>query len=319
LAEHEPVLVEEAVEALAISAAHEGPRLFVDATFGRGGHSARILDALGSEDRLLAIDRDPEAVAAAHRRFDQEPRLVVARAAFGSLASLVQAHGEGRACCGVLLDLGVSSPQLDQAARGFSFQHDGPLDMRMDPQNGTSAAEWIAHAAGDEIRDVIGRLGEERFAGRIARAIVEQRAEEPIATTARLAAIVASAVRTREAGKHPATRTFQAIRMHINDELGELARGLDAALEVLAVGGRLAVISFHSLEDRIVKQFMRRNAQPDPAWARLPIAPPFDPALRLVGKKRRAAAEELQRNPRSRSAILRVAERLTGPAVAGAR
>ena len=319
MAEHEPVLVEEVVEALALDQARAHPRLFVDATFGRGGHAVRILDALGDGDRLLAIDRDPQAIAAARRRFDAEPRLVVARAAFGSLASLVQAHGEGRACRGILFDLGVSSPQLDEAARGFSFQQDGPLDMRMDPEVGESAAQWIARASVDEIRDVIGRLGEERFAGRIARNIVERRALEPIVTTAQLAAVVGSAVRTRESGRHPATRTFQAIRMHINDELGELVRGLEAAMQVLAAGGRLAVISFHSLEDRIVKQFMRRQAQPDPAWARLPIAPDFSPALRLVGKKQRAGAAELGRNPRARSAILRVAERLDAQPVGVAR
>ena len=318
MAEHEPVLVEEVVEALALDQGCAHPRLFVDATFGRGGHAVRILDALGNDDRLLAVDRDPQAIAAARRRFDAEPRVVVARAAFGSLASLVQTHGEGRACRGVLFDLGVSSPQLDEASRGFSFQQDGPLDMRMDPEVGESAAAWVARASVDEIRDVIGRLGEERFAGRIARTIVEQRASEPIATTAQLAAIVGSAVRTRESGKHPATRTFQAIRMHINDELGELVRGLEAAMQVLAVGGRLAVISFHSLEDRIVKQFMRRQAQPDPAWARLPIAPDFSPALRLVGKKQRAGAAEVARNPRARSAILRVAERLDAPPVRAA-
>jgi 16S rRNA (cytosine1402-N4)-methyltransferase len=314
LAEHAPVLVEEAVASLAIADHHDEPRLYVDATFGRGGHAARILGALGPRDRLLAIDRDPQAVAAARRRFDADARVVVVRAAFAALDALVAAHGEGRACHGVLFDLGVSSPQLDEAARGFSFQHDGPLDMRMDPQDGESAAEWLARADADEIRDVIGGLGEERFAGRIARAVVEQRAVEPILTTSRLAGIVASAVRTRD-GKHPATRTFQALRIHINDELGQLARGLEAALSVLAPGGRLAVISFHSLEDRMVKHFMRAQAQPDPAWARLPIAPQFDPALRLVGKKQRAGDAELAANPRARSAILRVAERTDAPPV----
>ena len=315
MAEHAPVLVEEAVAALAIEAAAAEPRLYVDATFGRGGHAARIVGALGPRDRLLALDRDPAAIAAARQRFDADARVVVVRAAFDTLEALVAAHGEGRACHGVLFDLGVSSPQLDEAARGFSFQHDGPLDMRMDPEDGESAAAWLARARADEIRDVIGQLGEERFAGRIARAIVEQREEEPIVTTGRLAAVVASAVRTREAGKHPATRTFQAIRMHINDELGQLARGLTAALAVLAPTGRLALISFHSLEDRMVKHFLRAQAQPDPAWARLPIAPPFDPALRLVGKKQRAGAAEVAANPRSRSAILRVAERLAAPPV----
>jgi 16S rRNA (cytosine1402-N4)-methyltransferase len=312
LDEHKPVLVEEAVAGLGLAAPARTtqPGLYVDATFGRGGHAARILESLGPDDRLLAIDRDPQAVAAAQQRFHAEPRLLVVRAAFGSLASLVAAHGEGRACRGILFDLGVSSPQLDDAARGFSFQHDGPLDMRMDPEYGESAAQWLAHATHDEIRDVIGSLGEERFAGRIARTIVEQRALEPITTTAELARVVAGAVRTRERGKHPATRSFQALRIHVNDELGELARGLNAALAVLATGGRLVAISFHSLEDRIVKQFIRREAQPDPAWARLPVAPPFTPTLRSVGKKQRASEAEVAANPRARSAIIRVAERL---------
>jgi 16S rRNA (cytosine1402-N4)-methyltransferase len=314
LAEHAPVLVEEAVAALAIDAACDEPRLYVDATFGRGGHSARILGALGPRDRLLAIDRDPQAVAAARGRFDADARVVVVRAAFAALDTLVAAYGEGRPCHGILFDLGVSSPQLDEAARGFSFQQDGPLDMRMDPEGGESAAEWLARADADEIRDVIATLGEERFAGRIARAVVEKRALEPIVTTAQLAGIVSATVRTRD-GKHPATRTFQALRMHINDELGQLARGLAAALAALAPGGRLAVISFHSLEDRMVKHFMREQAQPDPAWARLPIAPPFDPSLRLVGKKQRAGDAELAVNPRARSAILRVAERTAAPPV----
>ena len=312
MAEHTPVLVEEVLEGLGLAPGDEAARsgLFVDATFGRGGHTARLLSALGADGRVLAIDRDPQAVEAARGRFDAEPRLLVVRAAFGALASLVAAHGQGRPCRGILFDLGVSSPQLDEAARGFSFQADGPLDMRMDPAHGLSAAQWLARATADEIRDVIGTLGEERFAGRIARHIVEARAEEPITTTARLADIVARAVPTRERGKNPATRTFQALRMHVNDELGELARGLEASLDVLAPGGRLAVISFHSLEDRAVKQFIRRESQPDPAWARLPVAPPFTPRLARVGKKLKASDAEVAANPRARSAILRVAERL---------
>jgi 16S rRNA (cytosine1402-N4)-methyltransferase len=314
--EHKPVLVEEVLEALGLGPDAPAPQsgLFIDATFGRGGHAARILSALGADGRVLAIDRDPQAVDAARRRFESEPRLLVVRAAFGALASLVEAHGEGRPCRGILFDLGVSSPQLDEAARGFSFQAEGPLDMRMDPAHGISAAQWLAHATHDEIRDVIGSLGEERFAGRIARHIVEARAIEPLATTSQLAAIVARAVPTRERGRNPATRTFQALRMHVNDELGELARGLAASLDVLAPGGRLAVISFHSLEDRAVKQFIRRESQPDPAWARLPIAPPFTPRLARVGKKLKASDAEVAANPRARSAILRVAERVEAAA-----
>jgi 16S rRNA (cytosine1402-N4)-methyltransferase len=310
LDEHTPVLVDEAIAALGLAAGPtaQGRDLFVDATFGRGGHAARILGLLGPEGRLLAIDRDPQAVAAARSRFHADPRLVAVHAPFGALQSLVAQHGEGRPCRGILFDLGVSSPQLDQAQRGFSFQHDGPLDMRMDPTHGTSAAQWLNVAAADEIRDVIGALGEERFAGRIARSIVAHREREPILTTAQLASAVASAVRSRD-GKHPATRTFQALRMHV-DELGQLAQGLEAALASLAVGGRLAVISFHSLEDRLVKHFIRRESQPDPAFARLPIAPPHFPKLKQIGKKQRASEAEVAANPRARSAILRVAERL---------
>lgn len=306
------MLVDEAIAALGLAAGAptQGRDLYVDATFGRGGHAARILEHLGPEGRLLAIDRDPQAVDAARQRFHADARLVAVHAPFAALQSLVATHGEGRSCRGILFDLGVSSPQLDQAERGFSFQQDGPLDMRMDPTHGISAAQWLASAAADEIRDVIGALGEERFAGRIARSIVAQREREPILTTSQLASAVASAVRTRERGKHPATRTFQALRMHVNDELGELAQGLEAALKVLAVGGRLVVISFHSLEDRLVKHFIRRESQPDPAFARLPIAPPHFPRLRQVGKKQRASDVEVSSNPRARSAILRVAERL---------
>jgi 16S rRNA (cytosine1402-N4)-methyltransferase len=310
LDEHKPVLVEEAVAALAIGA---GDGLFVDATFGRGGHAARILALLGPQGRLLAIDQDPQAIAAGRRHFAHEARLVLAHAQFGALESLVQAHGEGRACRGILFDLGVSSPQLDDPARGFSFQHDGPLDMRMDPTRGQSAAQYLARESPDGIREVISRLGEERFAGRIARAIVEARGEAPIESTAQLAAIIARAVPTRERGRHPATRTFQALRMHVNDELGEIARGLRAAVRALDVGGRLAAISFHSLEDRLVKQFMRRQSQPDPAHAHLPYPPPHHPALRLAGRKQRPTDAEIAANPRARSAILRVAERCDGP------
>jgi 16S rRNA (cytosine1402-N4)-methyltransferase len=316
LDEHIPVLVEEALGALHIDAETDAQRnaLYVDATYGRGGHSARILQALGPRGRLLAIDRDPQAVAAARERFAQDQRVVVVHAAFGTLESLVAAHGEGRACRGILFDFGVSSAQLDQAQRGFSFQVDGPLDMRMDPTSGQSAAQWLAYASLDEIRNVIGTLGEERFAGRVARAIVEARAREPITRTAQLAQIVSAAVRTREPGKNPATRSFQALRMFVNDELGEIERGLGAALRVLATGGRLVAISFHSLEDRLVKNFMRRESSPDPLLAKLPMLPPgYAPLLQLVGKKQRAGEDELRANPRSRSAILRVAERLDTP------
>jgi 16S rRNA (cytosine1402-N4)-methyltransferase len=307
VAEHIPVLAHEAVEALAL----EADGYYVDATFGRGGHTALILQALGREGRVLAIDRDPSAIAAGRARFDAEGRLTLVHAAFADLAALVPAHSAGRACRGILFDLGVSSPQLDEAARGFSFRADGPLDMRMDPTRGEAVSAWLARASVEEIREVIGTYGEERFARRVAQAIDAARQRAPIERTAALAEIVARAVRTREPGKHPATRTFQALRMFINDEPGQLERGLAAALEVLAPGGRLAVISFHSLEDRVVKRFIERHSRPDPALAGLPALPAhLAPRLRRVGRKIRPQEAEIVRNPRARSALLRVAEKI---------
>jgi 16S rRNA (cytosine1402-N4)-methyltransferase len=306
MVEHIPVLAEEALGALAL----EPDGYYVDATFGRGGHTALLLQALGPEGRVLAIDRDPQAVAAGGRRFAGEMRLALVHAPFADLGALVPAHSGGRSCRGVLFDLGVSSPQLDDPARGFSFRADGPLDMRMDPTRGEPVSGWLAHASVDEIREVIATLGEERFARRVAQAIVAARRERPIERTRELAELVARAVRTREPGKHPATRTFQALRMHVNDELGQIERALTAAVNVLATGGRLAVISFHSLEDRLVKRFMQRESQLDPAVAALPVIPPqLAPRLRLVGRKLRPSQEEIARNPRARSALLRVAEK----------
>jgi len=305
--EHEPVLVDEALTALAL----EAGGYYVDATFGRGGHTARILEAVGGEGRVLALDRDPDAIAAGRRRFAGDLRLTLAHASFAALAELVPAHAQGRPCRGVLFDLGVSSPQLASAHRGFSFGLDGPLDMRMDTTRGEPVAAWLARASLDEIREVIATLGEERFARRIAQAIVARRAVRPLERTAELATLVAGAVRTREPGKHPATRTFQALRMHVNDELGQLERGLAGALQVLAPGGRLAAISFHSLEDRVVKQFLRRHSSVDPALAHLPVIPQSaQPVLRLIGKKTRPGEPERARNPRARSALLRAAEKL---------
>jgi 16S rRNA (cytosine1402-N4)-methyltransferase len=306
--EHTAVLVEEALAALAV----EAGGYYVDATFGRGGHTARLLEAVGREGRVLALDQDPQAIAAGRLRFADEVRLTLIHASFAELGSLVPAHAHGRACRGVLFDLGVSSPQLDDPARGFSFRADGPLDMRMDTTRGEPVSGWLARAGVDEIREVIAELGEERFARRVANAIVATRREQPLARTSDLAALVARAVRTREPGKHPATRTFQALRIFINDELGALARGLEAALAVLAPGGRLAVISFHSLEDRIVKRFMQGRASVDPALAHLPIVPAAAaPTLKIIGKKVRPGAAELRGNPRARSALLRAAEKLT--------
>jgi 16S rRNA (cytosine1402-N4)-methyltransferase len=305
--EHTPVLAAEALAGLAL----EAGGYYVDATFGRGGHTALILQGLGREGRLLALDRDPQAIAAGRRRFADEVRLTLVHASFADLGTLVPAHADHRACRGVLFDLGVSSPQLDDAQRGFSFRADGPLDMRLDPTHGEPVSAWLARASVDEIRQVIATFGEERFARRVAQAIVAARRERTLTRTGELAAVVAGAVRTREPGKHPATRTFQALRMFINDELGQLERGLAAALEVLSPGARLAVISFHSLEDRLVKRFMQRESQVDPALRGLPVIPEgARPLLTLIGRKTRPSEAEIARNPRARSALLRVAERL---------
>jgi 16S rRNA (cytosine1402-N4)-methyltransferase len=304
--EHIPVLATEALAGLAL----EAGGYYVDATFGRGGHTALILQALGPEGRVLALDRDPQAVAAGQRHFAHEVRLALAHASFADLAALVPAYAHQHPCRGVLFDLGVSSPQLEDPRRGFSFRADGPLDMRMDPTRGEPVSAWLARARVDEIRQVIATFGEERFARRIAQAIVTRRSKGALENTAELASLVAGAVRTREPGKHPATRTFQALRMFINDELGQLERGLHAALEVLTPGGRLAVISFHSLEDRVVKRFMQRESQVNPALGELPVIPAeARPRLKLIGRKLRPSADELARNPRARSALLRVAER----------
>ena len=307
MAEHTPVLLDEVLAGLAV----RPDGRYCDATFGRGGHTAAVLGALGPAGRLVAIDRDPEAIRAGRQRFAAEARLTLVQGSFGSLEERVRAAGFERELDGVLLDLGVSSPQLDEAARGFSFMQDGPLDMRMDNESGQSAAQWLAKAGEREIADVIRGLGEERFARRIARAIVATRAEAPITRTAALAALVAEAVPTREPGKHPATRTFQAIRIHVNGELDALESALPQAVQLLAPGGRLCVISFHSLEDRIVKRFIRREEQGDPVYAGLPNVPVHArPRLKRVGGAVMAGEAEVRANPRARSAVLRVAERL---------
>jgi 16S rRNA (cytosine1402-N4)-methyltransferase len=307
VAEHTPVLLDEVLAGLEV----RPDGRYCDATFGRGGHTAAILAALGPAGRVYAIDRDPEAIAAGRARFGVEPRLTLIRGSFGRLEQLVRAAGLEGELQGVLLDLGVSSPQLDEARRGFSFMQDGPLDMRMDNESGQSAAQWLAKAGEREIAEVLHTLGEERFSRRIARRIVEARAVEPITRTSQLAAIVAAAVPTREPGKHPATRTFQAIRIHVNGELDVLDQVLPQAVRLLAPGGRLCVISFHSLEDRAVKRFVQREAQGDPVYAGLPVVPPeARPRLRRVGAKIVASEAEVAGNPRARSAVLRVAERL---------
>ena len=299
---HLPVLAEEAIEALAVQPAG----IYVDGTFGRGGHARLILERLGPSGRLIALDRDPQAAEAA--RAISDPRFTFFKARFSDLSMLPrQVHG-------MLFDLGVSSPQLEDPARGFSFRHDGPLDMRMDPESGMSAAEWLATAEEQEIREVIRDYGEERFAKQIAAAIVAARGREPLVRTRQLADLVGQAVRTREPGQDPATRTFQAVRIHVNRELEEVSLMLPQATERLAAGGRLAVIAFHSLEDRIVKRFMQAAAHPQlPRRLPLKASEMPQPVLKIVGRAQRASSQETTRNPRARSATLRVAERTAEP------
>ncbi|MBB1517819.1 16S rRNA (cytosine(1402)-N(4))-methyltransferase RsmH [Aquipseudomonas guryensis] len=306
---HITVLLDEAVDGLAVRA--DG--CYLDGTFGRGGHSRLILERLGPDGRLLGFDKDPLAIATGNALAAEDGRFVVVQRSFAELGAEVAVRGLAGKVDGILLDLGVSSPQLDDAERGFSFLNDGPLDMRMNPDAGVSAAEFIASASAEEIARVFKEYGEERFAKRMARAVVERRALKPFERTADLAAVLTEANPAWEKGKNPATRAFQGLRIYINNELGDLEQGLDAALESLAVGGRLVVISFHSLEDRIVKQFMRRHAkgEADNLPRDLPIIPKaFEPRLKLLGKPQFASEAELKANPRSRSAVMRVAEKL---------
>jgi 16S rRNA (cytosine1402-N4)-methyltransferase len=286
-----------------------GDGCYVDCTFGRGGHSRLILARLGQGGRLLALDRDPQAAAAGGEIDDARFRMVHGR--FSRLAELAGEAGIARAD-GILLDLGVSSPQLDDPSRGFSFRADGPLDMRMDPGGGVTVAEWLARAPEREIREVIRTHGEERFAKQIAAAIVAARARGPVGTTRQLAALVAAAVPAREPQQDPATRTFQALRIHVNQELEELSLALPQCVELLAPYGRLVVISFHSLEDRIVKRALRDHARADRLPPRLPLraAELPRPRLRLIGRPVRPSAAEIAANPRSRSAVMRIAEKL---------
>lgn len=302
---HVSVLLAEAVEALNI----RPDGVYVDATFGRGGHSRSILERLGPAGRLIALDRDPAAIAAGEAITDS--RFTLVHSWFGELDQALDSLSVN-AVDGVLMDIGVSSPQLDDGSRGFSFRFDAPLDMRMDTTQGETAAEWLARAEQREIQEVLKNYGEERFAHAIAAAVVAARSEGGIATTGQFAALVEKAVRTREPGQHPATRSFQGLRIFINRELEELSLALPRAAARLKSGGRLAVISFHSLEDRIVKNFMRDEANPPQPPKNVPIRaadlPP--PRMRLVGKAIKASAEEVKANPRSRSAVLRVAEKV---------
>lgn len=283
----------------------------MDGTFGRGGHAGAILAVLGPQGRLLAMDRDPEAVQSAQQQFGMDPRFEIEQGAFTMLSDVVaQRQLQGRVN-GLLLDLGVSSPQLDDASRGFSFSADGPLDMRMDPSSGMSASAWLETASESDISRVLKTYGEERFSRRIARAIVEVRHTEPLRTTRQLAELIAAAVPVREKNKHPATRSFQAIRIYINNELDEITAVLGQGREVLAPQGRMAVISFHSLEDRIVKRFIRDEYRGEPPPPEFPLAGmDYVPRMRPVGKAIRAGELEVISNPRARSAVLRVAERL---------
>jgi 16S rRNA (cytosine1402-N4)-methyltransferase len=285
--------------------------VYLDCTFGRGGHALALLGRVGPEGRVIGIDRDPEAVAAGRAMAERDPRLTVHHSSFSRLNAVAKAEGvEGRVD-GILFDLGVSSPQLDALERGFSFLKDGPLDMRMDPSNGPSAADWLSRAPEEEIAQVLKEYGEERYARRIARAIVRARGTRPLLRTGQLAEIVNGASPTRERDKHPATRTFQAIRIYVNREIEEIEAALERVIELLAPGGRLAVLSFHSLEDRIVKRFMRSHARGDEYPRDLPVPQSaMRPRLKVIGKPVRPSLSEVAQNPRARSAVLRVAEKL---------
>ena len=306
---HITVLLEEAVEALAVRA--DG--CYLDGTFGRGGHSRLILQNLAPEGLLLGFDKDPQAIATGQMLAAEDGRFVIVQRSFAELGDEVQARGLAGKVSGILLDLGVSSPQLDDPERGFSFMNDGPLDMRMDPSRGVSAAQFVNTASAEEIARVFKEYGEERFARRMAGAVVARRETQPFERTGDLAEVLKVANPAWEKGKNPATRAFQGLRIHVNNELGDLEAGLEAALDALEVGGRLVVISFHSLEDRIVKLFMRKlvKGEADNLPRNLPIRhQAFEPRIKLIGKAQFASDDETRANPRSRSAVMRVAEKL---------
>jgi 16S rRNA (cytosine1402-N4)-methyltransferase len=304
---HETVLLQEAVDALVT----DSQGIYIDGTFGRGGHTRRLLSLLKPEARVLGFDKDPQAIDACRQLMSEDSRFQYVHGTFADLQPAVESRGWAGKVNGILLDLGVSSPQLDDPARGFSFMNDGPLDMRMNTAAGQSAAQWLQSASADEIALVLKEYGEERFARRIAQAIVEQREHEPLLRTRQLAALVENAVPVREKHKHPATRTFQGIRIFINRELDDLSDALQQAVDVLAPGGRLVVISFHSLEDRIVKQFIQRKEKGEPLPRHLPVRhQDVKRELRSVLKQVRASDAEVERNPRARSAIMRAAEKV---------
>ena len=305
---HQSVLLSESIQALNI----QPDGIYVDATFGRGGHSQHILEQLSPQGRLIALDRDPQAIKAAER-FADDQRFEIVHTPFSEILAVAERLGIAGKINGVLMDLGVSSPQLDDASRGFSFLRDGPLDMRMDPTRGVSAADWLASAEEQDISQVIKEFGEEKFGKRIAHAIVNARAENPLTTTAQLASLIDQAVPVKDKFKHPATRSFQGIRIYINSELDEVRTGLKGALNALCSGGRLAVISFHSLEDRLVKRFMREQSRGMQVPAGLPIPEEeiqASKAMKLIGKAIKPSAQELEINVRARSSVLRIAEKL---------
>lgn len=305
---HTPVLLTEAIKALITS-----PNgIYIDGTYGRGGHTSAILTALSNQGRLIAIDKDLAAVQDAKEKFGTDPRFIIKHGSFAMLREITDNAQVTGQIQGILFDLGVSSPQFDEASRGFSFSKEGPLDMRMDQTQPLNAKDWVNHATESELKQVIQTYGEERFAHRIARAIVHARQLSPITTTHQLASVVAKAHPAWEVGQHPATRTFQAIRIFINHELGDLETGLQQSLDVLSPGGRLVVISFHSLEDRIVKRFIRREStHTDDLPKEIPIVTTKHPRLNSIGRKIKPSHKEITANPRSRSAVMRVAEKVS--------
>jgi len=302
--QHYPVLLEEAVSSLRV----QGDGTYLDATFGRGGHSQAIMAELTEQGRLFTLDKDPQAIAAGMEEWSEDPRFSIVQCSFAEMDRMVREWEIERNLDGILLDLGVSSPQLDDPERGFSFRQDGPLDMRMDPTKGASAADWLLDAPEREMARVFWEFGEERHARRIARSIVRVRQQQRLETTIQLADLIENTIGKREK-KHPATRCFQAIRIFVNTELGDLAAGLEAAIRQLRTGGRLVVISFHSLEDRLVKRTFREAARPGKVRRNIPEHPDWSPSLKLVGKAIRPSEHEISANPRARSAIMRVAEK----------